>query len=72
MQNVQLVSRGENYADFSVRAVVYEKPDAWFSKGGADSEIRVEVCGNCGFIRPYAADPKRLWVAYKSKFSDVQ
>lgn len=55
-----------------VRAAVYEKPNALILKQSVDTDVRAEACGDCGFLQPYLADPKRLWFAYQSGRSNVQ
>lgn len=67
-----LKSMGEHYATVPVSAVVYGDPDALILKQAVKSEIRIEVCGDCGFIQAYAMDPRQLWATYQSRQSGVE
>jgi hypothetical protein len=72
IKDIHIKEQGENYADLTLRAVYFENPDAWIFKKGIHSDIRAEVCADCGLLRTYAADPERLWSAYLAKNSDVE
>lgn len=63
---------GRNDFDQTIRVVYYEKPDSWISKQPVYSTVRAEVCGDCGYLQPYAEDFKRLWFAYLAANSDVE
>ena len=72
IKDVRIVGTGENYADFPARAVVYEKPEALLLKGKVDSALRAEGCADCGFLQAYISEPKRLWVTYKIRTTNVE
>ena len=43
------------------------KPDAVLFKGEVRVETRARVCGDCGFVEVYAADPAAIWDAYVAR-----
>ena len=45
------------------------KPDAVVFKGEVRVQTRAVVCGDCGFIELYAADPAELWDAHIDRLS---
>ena len=55
-----------------VNVVVFEKPDALVFKSGVSSGLKAEICGDCGFLRAYAEEPRQLWSAYEQSISDVE
>lgn len=50
-------------------AGVYTKPEALMMKGPVSTEVRVQVCGDCGHIEAFAADPRALWDAYVERLA---
>ena len=48
---------------------VYTKPEALMMKGPVRTDVRVQVCGDCGFIETFASDPRALWEAYVQRLS---
>ena len=55
-----------------VNVVVFENPDALVFKSAVSSGVNATICGNCGFIRAYAEEPRQLWVTYQTSISDVE
>ncbi|MDM7920889.1 MAG: hypothetical protein QUS14_01205 [Pyrinomonadaceae bacterium] len=53
-------------------AEVDERPDALFFKSPVSTPVRAEACGDCGYLRSFLEDPKRLWSAYVSRSSNVE
>ena len=45
------------------------KPDALLFKGEVRVETVARVCGDCGFVEVYAADPAALWDAHVERLS---
>jgi len=72
VKNAALREYAENYAEFNLRVVLFQKPENWIFKQGVYTDIRAEVCGDCGFLQPYAADPAQLWEAYQKLQSELE
>lgn len=50
-----------------LKIAVAAQPDALILKKRIYSNVKVEVCGDCGYVRFYAATPKELWSAYQNR-----
>lgn len=50
-----------------VRIAVDEEPEALILKKRKYSEVRAEVCADCGNVQLYAKMPDVLWSAYQSQ-----
>jgi hypothetical protein len=50
-----------------LKVAVAANPDALIMKKRSYSDVKVEVCGDCGYVRFYAADAKELWSAYQNR-----
>lgn len=48
---------------------VYKKPEALMMKQPVRTDLRLQVCGDCGFIEAEAADFRLLWEAYVERLS---
>lgn len=72
VKDAALKELGDYSAEYTLRVAVDKNPDAWIFKERARSEVRAELCGDCGFIQAYAADPHSLWTAYQISLSDVE
>ena len=64
--------RGDYNAEGVLQVAVDQNPSAWVFKERIRSDVRAEVCGDCGFLRQYASDPEELWNAYQKNRSDVE
>lgn len=53
----------------ALSAGVYTKPDALMMKGPVRTELRVSICGDCGFVEVEVADARKLWDAYVDRLS---
>lgn len=47
------------------RIRVAARPDAKIFKERAESKLRADVCGECGFVQLFALQPEKLWDAYR-------
>lgn len=47
-----------------IRVAVDEQPDALILKKRSYSELDVHICGECGYVKFYAKDHRKLWGAY--------
>lgn len=67
--DVRLIDRGD--ADYRKPAEVgvATKPDATLFKGEVRVGTSAMVCGDCGFVELYAADPVTLWEAHVDRAS---
>ena len=72
VKNAVLKDIGETYAEFTLRVSVDQNPDALIFRKRVHSNVRAEVCGECGYLRPFAAEPRDLWNAYQTSISDVE
>ena len=43
---------------------VYEDPEALIFKGTHYSDLRSQVCGECGYVETYVENPGELYSAY--------
>lgn len=68
----EMREQGEDYASQSPRIVVFQDPKAFIFKKAVYSDIRVDVCGDCGLAQMYARDYRFLWSAYQTSISDVE
>ena len=50
-----------------LKIAVAAQPDALIMKKRSYSNVRVEVCSDCGYVRFYAATPEELWWAYQNR-----
>ena len=62
---------GENMGNYGFKVAVDADPDALLFKGTVYSEVRADVCADCGFIRFYAANAQNLWRTYQNGRKDV-
>ena len=59
---------GENFINpTELVVVVYENPKAMLLKRAARSEVKAEICGDCGYVQFYAKTPGILWAAYQNQ-----
>jgi predicted nucleic-acid-binding Zn-ribbon protein len=64
--DVWVVDRAENgNKQLSVR--IDRDPSAWFDTGTEWTELRANVCGQCGYAELYASNPGALWKAYQDR-----
>ncbi|CAN5524914.1 hypothetical protein BH10ACI1_BH10ACI1_23320 [soil metagenome] len=62
--NAQVLDEGQ-YASGYLKIAVDENPDALFFKSRTQNNVKVFVCGDCGFIEFYAESPQTLYEAYQ-------
>ena len=72
VKNAVMHDRGDYNADGVLQVAVDQYPAAWVFKERVRSDVRADVCGDCGFLQPYASDPEDLWDAYQKIRSDVE
>ena len=66
---VRVIDRGESNATRPQSVGLETKPDALLFKGEVRVETTAVVCGDCGFVEVYAADPYKLWDAHIDRLS---
>ena len=67
--DVRLIDRGDGNARQPTELGVETKPQAILFTGEVRVPTRAQVCGDCGFVEVYAADPAVLWDAYVDRLS---
>ena len=67
--DVRLIDRGHGDDRKPTDLGVETKPEALLFKGEVRVPTRAQVCGDCGFVEVYAADPRKLWEAYVDRLS---
>ena len=72
VKNAVMHDRGDYNAEGVLQVAVDQNPAAWVFKERVRSDVRADVCGDCGFLQPYASDPEDLWEAYQKIRSDVE
>ena len=72
VKNAVMHDRGDYNAEGVLQVAVDKDPKAWVFKDRVHSSVRAEVCGDCGFLQPYATDPEQLWSAYQQSISEVE
>lgn len=63
------LDRGDYNANIGFQVAVDENPQAFMFKQRTTSTTYIKICGNCGFIQFYAANPHILWLAYQNRLS---
>jgi hypothetical protein len=69
--DVMVLDRAEKYSSLDFRVAIDAKPDAFIFKERNYSNVKANVCADCGFIAFYATDPKLLWQIYQRKKNNV-
>jgi predicted RNA-binding Zn-ribbon protein involved in translation (DUF1610 family) len=72
VKNAVMHDRGDYNAEGVLQVAVDQNPGAWVFKERVRSNLKAEVCGDCGFLQPYATDPQELWDAYQKVRSDIE
>ena len=67
--DARLIDRSESSTRRPAEVGVETKPDAVLFTGEVRTETRARVCGDCGFVEVYAAEPAKLWDAYVDRLS---
>ncbi len=60
MPDVQILSQGDS-SDGELKAIVYARPDAIFFKDGVSTEIRADICADCGHLELRVRNPEELY-----------
>jgi transcription initiation factor TFIIIB Brf1 subunit/transcription initiation factor TFIIB len=50
-----------------LKIAVAAQPDALIMKKRVYSDVKAEVCADCGYVRFFAVDPQELWSAYQKR-----
>lgn len=56
-----------NTDNSQMKIAVAAQPDALIMKKRSYSDVRAELCADCGYVRFYATDPQELWSAYQNR-----
>ena len=59
----------ESMEEAEVQVGVYRNPDAMLMKRPERTRMRVQVCGDCGFVALFSTDARALWAAYVDRLS---
>lgn len=65
------IDRGDQYSTNNMIVGIEQNPKAFIFKNRTDSDVRAEVCADCGYISFYAVNPEYLWSAYQMKKKDL-
>ncbi len=68
--NARVLDEGQ-YASGYLKIAIDENPEAFFFKDRTLNDVKVSVCGDCGFIEFYAVSPQILYEVYQ-KMSEKQ
>ena len=69
--DARLVDRGDGDARHTLEVGLVRQPDAMLVKHEERVAVRAQVCGDCGFVELYAADPAKLWGAYLDRLERI-
>jgi hypothetical protein len=72
VKNAPMQDRGDYNAEGVLQVSVDQNPEAWVFKERIRSNIKADVCGDCGFLQTYATDPIQLWEAYQNIRSGIE
>ncbi|MBA3784907.1 MAG: hypothetical protein H0X15_05105 [Acidobacteria bacterium] len=53
-----------------MQIAVDEQPDALMFKQRTKSDVKVSVCGDCGYLEFYAAEPGSMYQAYQNMLNN--
>lgn len=59
----------EGYGAAKASVGVFKNPGALMMKQPVRTDLRLRVCGDCGFVEAEAADFRLLWEAYAERLS---
>lgn len=60
IEDATMVDRGEGNFDYDLKVATYKRPEAILFRGKQYCAVSAWVCGECGYIELYAADPRRI------------
>ena len=63
IEGVRMLDRGHGNQEQDLRAAVYKNPDAFLFKGKHAAALTARVCGACGYVELYVANPAELLAA---------
>jgi hypothetical protein len=67
IQDWPMVEHGHYNGELGLTIKVAAKPQAFIFKGAVESDLRGWICGQCGYIEWYAAQPADLLAAYRKR-----
>lgn len=67
--NAMVLDTGQ-YSEGYLQIAFDESPDALVFKNRSKSSVRVSVCGDCGYLEFYAAQPNVIYQAYQNKLNN--
>ena len=67
IKDALIIDRGDANSDHILQVAVDEKPNASFFKQRLYSNVKADVCADCGYTAFYAANPEILWTAYQNR-----
>lgn len=65
IKDALLLDRGETSSNHILQIAVDEDPSAYIFKSRHYSDVRAEICAECGYISIYATHPDALWMTYQ-------
>ena len=67
IKDALVIDRGDANSDHILQVAVDEKPSAFVFKNRMYSDVKADVCADCGYISFYAIYPENLWTTYQNR-----
>lgn len=61
-----------NLGDTGLEVAIDESPDALIFKNRFRSDVRADICGECGYIEIYATNPHGLYRTYQISMGEIE
>jgi hypothetical protein len=65
--DAKAIDRGDSNVNLGFQVAIDGDPDAFIFKQTTYSTVNVNICGDCGYIRFYAANLQALWDADQNR-----
>jgi hypothetical protein len=63
IEGVRIIEHVYGAGEVDLSATVYKRPGAMLFKGEVSTPLTGRVCGNCGYVELFVADPQALLAA---------
>jgi hypothetical protein len=63
IDGVRIIDHGNLDKEYDLEATVYKRPGAMLFKGAVSTPLSARVCGNCGYVELFVANPQALLAA---------
>ena len=60
IDDVRVVDHGDHHAVRDLTVTLFRNPSALMFKGTVHSDVKARVCGSCGYLELFAANPAAL------------